>query len=250
MNEYISSPVFQGETISQTPLVRKAKKVYFSIKSSAAFSPRKQWFIHRVLRFPICRRSPFLPEPCQGQLEASHFETRPRSSTIPSFPAAPPHGEQCYSPVTAASIFLDVHHHWGAPPPGAHQPGPCPASGWQGRCTACLGGAHDSGHCPGTNWHANVLSCPITSRLIWKETHDTCGARSWYRSLHLSIPTPPKNTRAAAPLSPVSSSSGDAGSAGRAGSQASLPSTSQETRAQPLQPGSLLSLCLLVQPTS
>ena len=94
-----------------------------------------------------------------------------------------------------------------------------------------------------------VLSCPITSRLIWKETRDT---REQGAGIEASIPPslrPPKTPGQAAPLSPDSSSSGDVGSAGRAGSQAGLPSTSQETKAPPLQPGASVPLSL-VQPTS
>lgn len=161
MNEQlISSLVFLGGNSFSNFSCTQGQEGIFLNKVICCLYPRKQWFIHRVLRFPICRRSPFsIPEPYQGQLEVSHFETRPSSPTIP-LPSPLPHpmGNSATVPSQLPPYISGCPPpRWGrAPPPGARQPGPCPASGWQGRYTACLGGARESGHCQGTNWHA----CP------------------------------------------------------------------------------------------
>lgn len=160
MNEYyLFSSLPRGKTISQTPLVRKAKKVYFSIKSSAAFLPENNGSSTESSGSPSVEGAPFpsqSPPRANWKLPTLRQDPgRPQSLFLPRCPTPwgtvltvpsqlPPYISGCPPP------------HWDrAPPPGARQPGPCPASGWQGRCTACLGGAHESGHCPGTNWHAS-----------------------------------------------------------------------------------------------
>lgn len=63
MNEYyLFSSLPRGKTISQTPLVCKAKKVYFSIKSSAAFLPENNGSSTESSGSPSVEGAPFLPE--------------------------------------------------------------------------------------------------------------------------------------------------------------------------------------------
>ena len=111
MNEQlISSLVFLGGNSFSNFSCTQGQEGIFLNKVICCLYPRKQWFIHRVLRFPICRRSPFsIPEPYQGQLEASHFETRPSSPTSAQVPGSPTRNP--------ATSLLDQPHS----PGGRHQ---------------------------------------------------------------------------------------------------------------------------------
>lgn len=146
----ISSPVFPGENISQTPLLIHDRRYISLIKSSAT---HKNNGSSQVLRFPICRRSPLSLQSLPGQLEASTLRQDPvlTVSLLPT--SAPP---RCRIVLTRSRHSCLHTHFWmsttsaGMSSTSAYQPGPCP--------TGCRkmyrlpSRAHESEHCPGTNW--------------------------------------------------------------------------------------------------